>query len=282
MNTVPISPPPGNLPRPGFHGYYSNLYNYLILPAVYDDSISYLEMVGRLRECILKLIEGINKKDAAFYEWVSQQLQYLENELNEKTMEIIVKHNADIARLDRKDAEQDLAIIANEKLIYTEIDKAKEYIYNNVQLLVESLMRQWEINHPSNCNVDNPFEGLNTSIQIFVDDIYTALRTTFALTSDEFNGLKLTNDEFNGLWMDEWEFDVFGKYATTVKLGYRIYSPFTGLLTPINDVIYELAALHKNAITAGEFDALMLTAEQFDAKLLTAQKFDWNGKDALP
>lgn len=281
MNKVPTTPPPGPLVTGGCYNYYSNLYNYIILPAVYDDSISYLEMVGRLRQNLLDLIEAINAKDSAFYVWVSSQLQYLENELNKTAADIIAKHEADVKMLMDKDTEQDLAILANEKLIYTEVDKAKKYIYNNTVLLVESLLRQWEITHPCDCIVDNPFAGLNTSIQIFVDNIYCSLRSAFALTSDEFNGLQLTSDEFNGLWLDTWEFDVYGKYATTVKLGYRIFSPFTGLLTPIKDVIYELATLHKNPITAGEFDALSLTADEFDAKMITAQRFDWVGKEVL-
>ena len=60
-----------------------------------------------------------------------------------------------------------------------------------------------------------------------------------------------------------------------------MYSPITGEVEKISQIINELASLHKTEITAIEFDNLNLTAENFDNKDLTAYQFDWQGKVLL-
>lgn len=61
-----------------------------------------------------------------------------------------------------------------------------------------------------------------------------------------------------------------------------IINPFTGIEEPIAQVIYMLASFHmEDAITAGEYDGLMLTAGAYDALALTAYQYDVTGKQYL-
>ena len=89
--------------------------------------------------------------------------------------------------------------------------------------------------------------------------------------------------EFDAMRITATDFDRNAK--TIFGVGnpeYMMYSPFTGLLTPIKRIIEQLAALHQNGITAGDFDALQITAGDFDALQISAYDFDWNGATITP
>ena len=58
-----------------------------------------------------------------------------------------------------------------------------------------------------------------------------------------------------------------------------MYNPFVGYFTPIQDIILKLISFHrKNALTAGEYDALQLTATAYDTLQVTAYNYDFDGK----
>ena len=64
---------------------------------------------------------------------------------------------------------------------------------------------------------------------------------------------------------------------------YEMYSPFTGELVPITEIITQLAYFHlQDALTAGEYDALEMTAAAYDAKELTAIQYDSSARTLLP
>lgn len=59
----------------------------------------------------------------------------------------------------------------------------------------------------------------------------------------------------------------------------NVYDPTTGLLSPLQTVINNLAqATNRDGLTAEEFDNLELTASGFDAYEITAFEFDSQGK----
>ena len=61
-----------------------------------------------------------------------------------------------------------------------------------------------------------------------------------------------------------------------------IYDPTTGLEENIQTVINNLYdSTRTNAISAGEFDALLLSATEYDSQEITAFNFDQNGKALL-
>lgn len=62
----------------------------------------------------------------------------------------------------------------------------------------------------------------------------------------------------------------------------NIYDPTTGLLSPLQTVINNIAAeSNKDGLTASEFDLLDLTATAFDVYQITARDFDSQGKTIL-
>lgn len=61
----------------------------------------------------------------------------------------------------------------------------------------------------------------------------------------------------------------------------QLIDPTTGLLSPIQTVVNNIAGSGANALTATEYDALELTATAFDAYDITAYEYDFNGKAVL-
>ena len=52
-------------------------------------------------------------------------------------------------------------------------------------------------------------------------------------------------------------------------------------MTYIGDVINQLANLHRNALTASEYDVKGLSADRYDSLGVSAYEYDWNGKTVI-
>lgn len=67
-----------------------------------------------------------------------------------------------------------------------------------------------------------------------------------------------------------------------IQLGQiQVIDPTTGMTSPLQTVINNLAGASKNALTASEYDALNLTATAYDARDISAYDYDFNGKAIL-
>ena len=92
----------------------------------------------------------------------------------------------------------------------------------------------------------------------------------------------LTASEYDALELTATQYDTIGYRLLYKDPTYYMMDPFTGEFVPVQKVIYSLAELHRNALTATEYDALELDADTYDAKELTAYDYDWNGYALLP
>lgn len=67
-----------------------------------------------------------------------------------------------------------------------------------------------------------------------------------------------------------------------IQLGQiNVIDPTTGLVSPIQTVINNIAGANSNPLTATEYDGLELSATAYDAYQLTAFDYDFNGKALL-
>lgn len=67
-----------------------------------------------------------------------------------------------------------------------------------------------------------------------------------------------------------------------IQLGQiNVIDPTTGLVSPIQTVINNIAGSGSNSLTATEYDALDLTATAYDEYDITAYEYDFNGKALL-
>lgn len=68
----------------------------------------------------------------------------------------------------------------------------------------------------------------------------------------------------------------------SIQLGQiQVIDPTTGMTSPLQTVINNLAGASQNAVTATEYDGLNLTATAYDAMDITAYDYDFNGKAIL-
>lgn len=174
--------------------------------------------------------------------------------------------------------------------ILEEMKKVRDE-YAEVQQLVidlEDLKNKYE-------EVYALFEELNVEFVKFKKDVtdeMTAFEADiehqFDLQAQEINNLFLALSEqvtntlsgFNTRLID---MDIkLDNAIENLSQSLTIINPFTGLEEPIANVIYMLASFHmEDAITAGEYDALMLDAGTYDAMALTAYQYDVTGKQYL-
>lgn len=142
------------------------------------------------------------------------------------------------------------------------------------------------------------------------DQKYQDLLDEFAALTNDFNELR---GEFDGLKddilasvdakLDEFYQRVEGQINVTISylkaysdandailnnridqivLGnIEVIDPTTGLLSPLQDVINNIAGTGRDGLTATEYDALELTATTYDGYAITAFDYDYHGKTIL-
>lgn len=133
---------------------------------------------------------------------------------------------------------------------------------------------------PEHIVIMNPVRGQYTSLEVAFEDLYTNLRY-FAIKAQDFDSWNLTAEEFDALQISAIDFDTNG--VREIRGWYPwTMNPFTGHMVPLDQLVQYLCGFHlREAITAREFDNMLLTAQEFDDRTLGAQEFDMRGYNAL-
>lgn len=126
--------------------------------------------------------------------------------------------------------------------------------------------------------VYSPVSGDLVTIQQALDEMWKEIKWD-SLTAAEYDALQLTAEQYDNKMLTAYQYDFHGKSLLKRSNIGMMISPFDGRWTTIEDVIYELADLHKEeyALTAAMYDNLGLTAEEYDNKKITAYRYDWEG-----
>lgn len=152
----------------------------------------------------------------------------------------------------------------------------REYIDVKLQEFIDSLPEYTA----DNIFVHNPVTGETDTLNKTLYDIYEVSRA-YALTASEYDALGLTAAEYDALDLTAFEYDNYARLKMGIGF-YYIRSPFDGTLISLESAIYQLAALHMDALTASAYDAKDLDADTYDALDLTARNYDWNGAQLVP
>ena len=128
-----------------------------------------------------------------------------------------------------------------------------------------------------NLIVYNPIQGIQTNVQTAINDLYGTF-AVFGLTASQYDSLMLKAQDYDFKGLTAREYD---QYAYRL-LSYpdpetHMRDPFTGRIVSNIVVINELTDLHKESLTAWEYDHLELTAEEYDDMQLSAYFYDWYG-----
>ena len=208
----------------------------------------------------------VDSQDASIRNYVDQQVQqaknYTDEEIAKLNLSLLQYINTQIQNLKEYSDAQDV-------LLKNYIDEEILKLYKEIEEIATKGIR-----------VYNPTTGQYDYLQNTINDLYTYLRY-YGITANEFDTLALTAQEFDNKLITARDFDLYAKQILMINWCCKMYSPITGEIEPISQVVNELASLHKTEITAQEFDNLDLTAQAFDDKNISAYDFDWQGKVLL-
>lgn len=208
----------------------------------------------------------VDSQDANIRNYVDQQVQqaknYTDEEIAKLNLSLLQYINTQIQNLKEYSDAQDV-------LLKNYIDEEVLKLYKEIEEIATKGIR-----------VYNPTTGQYDYLQNTINDLYTYLRY-YGITANEFDTLSLTAQAFDDKLITARDFDLYSKQILMINWCCKMYSPITGEIEPISQVVNELASLHKTEITAQEFDNLDLTAQAFDDKNISAYDFDWQGKVLL-
>lgn len=262
------------------NGYWcGNRFTYQpVMPAVFDDSLSYLEIYAKICKKLNEIIDIMNRYDGVTEEWVKA---YVEQQLAD--IKVLINNlNGDTNnRID------ELKAYVNEQIfILTDaLNINRESIIEDAKLYTDKkfyeLLHQFSDMIENGFLVYNPIKGYDTTVNEAVNDLYDALRV-YSVTATEYDELNLTAEQYDNIGMTATEYDFFAKFFLWWWFSKNLISPLTGEYVNHQEAIDELANLHRSGgITAGEYDALKLTATAYDEKKITAYQYDFNAKNLL-
>lgn len=253
-----------------------------VLPLVYDNSLSYYEVLCKLVDYLNQVIDALNTQDEDLKQYVDNAISNLTenwlktvyNILNSYTNEFDEKLENQNQDLQNQIAEQTALLsgaIQNLNVAYQNADDSlKIYFNNELQKLKELIPTITSV------FVVSPITGQLVPIQQALDEITNTLRYG-ALTAFQYDGLQLTAEQYDNEGLTAFEYDFYGlcilwKYWPAFKM----HSPFTGEFVPVQWIVNALAQEHRvNGVTAQSYDNRELTAQEYDVLDYTAYSYDW-------
>lgn len=159
-----------------------------------------------------------------------------------------------------------LGVLKKLNEVITQVNADSEYIAEFNTKYTE-LLAEFE-------EVKSRVDTLDEEINAEVDAKLTAFRNAVEVQIDNATEyLKAYSDLGDQRLMQE---------IQNIQLGQiQVIDPTTGITSPLQTVINNLAGASKDALTATEYDALELTATNYDAKQITAYEYDFYGKAIL-
>lgn len=200
---------------------------------------------------------------------VNEAIANLEAEFNRLLIEVRTKIN-DL------ETQIQLAIINLNNTLDANNEYMMRWVENRLQDFINSLPEILTV------EVYNPYRGMVTDIQQAINDIYS-IACVYGLTAEQYDSLQLTAQEYDLKALTAMEYDQYGyKLLNYPDPDLYMYSPFTGEVVLVKDVVMDLAHLHMGGVTAEVYDLKELTADEYDALELTAFNYDWFGDQLLP
>lgn len=250
-----------------------------IIPTIFDDSMSYYEVVCKLRQSIIDLKKYIDESLDGLEDYINQEIKEAKDEIYKYLDEFETEINNQIK--DFENFTKDSIEAINNKLIDVS-EKLKIYIEN-----VDKSNRNWtldrieevkelvnEINEDG-FRVFNPWRGIKTKMQTVIDDIYNMWINLFSLTAEEYDNLNYTALEYDSKKLTAIQYDTQSKLLLSDLFIPHMFSPISGKYTSIINVIYELITLHFNTVTCAAYDSLNLSSQAYDDKNISAYQFNF-------
>ena len=247
--------------------YTDGMRCFKVMPLVYDESLSYYEVLCKAVKKMNDIIDTINSFQADYEGYTDNEVALLKEYADGQDEKINELINEQISTLENElqmQAKQLYENIANTDeatrgwVIY-ELDKVYKYI---VKYFTDTMQ------------LYNPTNGELESLGKVMNNIYDALRY-FGITATDFGKLELNAYDYDGKMLYAKEYDLYGYEKLVKSPDFYMFSPFDGSFMYYQDIIYQLASLHASSpISATQYDAKGITATAFVTYDMTAYEYD--------
>jgi len=165
-----------------------------------------------------------------------------------------------------------------------EVNRMSE-IVDNIDVNFDELNQKIDFINEEITNINNSILGIENQVETNTRNIgLVNERLTNEISELNTTLRDLINTNYNTLkdYVDYQDF-LLDQKIDNIQIGaINVYDPTTGLLSPLQIVINNIAqATNRDGLTASEFDTLELTAQGFDNYQITAYEFDSQGKAIL-
>ncbi len=237
-----------------------------VLPLVYDESLSYYEVLCKLTYKINEVIEQLSSDYSDIYEYIDQQDKFTLNSANNYTdskvseLELVINNQFTVLSDAIKSADQ----------------KTRSWVTEQITDLTIWLEQQGQ-----SIYVINPITGYTDTIQNVLNDFYNYFNY-YALTCIEYDGLNLTADMYDAKNITCYQYDFYAKKYLTEDDRFYMFNPVTGQRVFYKNVIDFLVSLHReDALTCAGYDDKNITTDGYDNYDITTYQYDWEGKTVL-
>lgn len=234
-----------------------------VMPLVYDESLSYYEVLCKLTYKINELIETLAEDEKDIYDYINAQDAIVLSNAKQYTNEEVTKLQAVVAN--------NLVVLTN--LINSKDNATRAWVTMQIQQLKDWIERQ-------GCTVyvTNPITGLLDTVQGTFDSFYNEFNY-WGLTALEYDQLNLTAEEYDNKNLTARQYDRYARKYLWKDNDLYMFHPVTGEVVFYKNVIDFLVALHRTeGVTATKYDDQNITAENYDLLNMTAYEYDWNAK----
>ena len=125
------------------------------------------------------------------------------------------------------------------------------------------------------------FEKLRSDFDALEDEITASVQAQFDAFEVEVRNLITATQNYLIAYTDSAEARLQAQIEAIQVGDINVIDPTTGVLSPIQTVINNIAGSSADALTASEYDALNLTASAYDNYDITAYDYDFKGKSLL-
>lgn len=125
------------------------------------------------------------------------------------------------------------------------------------------------------------FEKLRSEFDALEDEITASVQAQFDAFEVEVRNLITATQNYLIAYTDSAEARLQAQIEAIQVGDINVIDPTTGVLSPIQTVINNIAGSSADALTASEYDALNLTATAYDNYDITAYDYDFKGKALL-
>lgn len=197
-------------------GYTGRLPINVAYPSPYDESLSYLEYLGKLHEKINELITLVNSYEKDYTQYTDSEILKLKNEINlqfnsvftlinqkETNLQGLIESQANTLRTEYTNLISSSSNTINAR-ITTELSIVNNRITNEI-----NDVRSYIDNGFINVIVLNPVTGNTGSIQDALNSLSEQFRAN-ALTCSAYDSLELTSSVYDALELTAYEYDYNG------------------------------------------------------------------------